>query len=397
MPELGLDCTLGFPSFRLELAERLPLTGITGLFGPSGTGKSTLLRVIAGLEQRARGRVSWAGECWQDDRRGLFVPPHRRGVAMVFQDSRLFNHLDVAGNLRYAWRRAPRGLTRPDLGQVVAALDLERLLSRLPATLSGGECQRVAIARAVLSAPRLLLMDEPLAALDSGRKREILPYIERLPAAFGLPVIYVTHAIDELTRLADDVALMGQGRMLVHGTVSEIMARSDLQPLTGRFEAGAVLDTRVAGHDDRYALTLLDLAGQTLKVPHLAEPLGSSLRIRIRARDVALALERPRGISIRNILEGRIETVEVEAGAFAEVTVALAPPLRLRARVTRETVAELGLQPGVAVCALVKSIALDRRTLGPVGRPAAAAGAPIVHGGEPAPERLLAETELYGL
>lgn len=395
MPELALNCIVQFPSFHLALAERLPLRGITGLFGPSGIGKSTLLRIIAGLERRAAGRVSWAGECWQDDSRKRFVPPHRRGVAMVFQDARLFNHLSVAGNLHYAWRRAPRSARRPNFDQVLAALELEPLLDRSPVTLSGGECQRVAIARALLSAPRLLLMDEPLAALDGGRKREILPCIKRLPGEFGLPVIYVTHAIDELTRLADHVALMGHGRLLAYGNVREIMARSDLQPLTGRFEAGAVLDTCIVGHDERYALTWLNLAGQILKVPYIGQQVGSPLRIRIRARDVALAVERPRGISIRNILQGRIDTVDVEPGAFAEITVALAPPVRLRARVTRETVTALDLRPNRPVYALVKSIALDRRTLGP-----AAATSPQSaddEAGIPAAHALLAETELDGL
>jgi molybdate transport system ATP-binding protein len=362
MPRLEIQSRVEFPGFRLAVDTGLPLEGITGLFGPSGHGKSTLLRVIAGLQHRSRGRLAFDGEIWQDDRRRIFLPPHRRGVGFVFQDAGLFPHLTVRGNLRYAEQRAPAA--RPELAfeRVVGFLDLGRLLDRRPAGLSGGERQRVAIGRALLTQPRLLMMDEPLSALDLKRKAEIIPYIERLRAETAVPVLYVTHSIEELSRVAGSVVLLSEGQVAAVGSIEEIMQRLDLHPLTGRFEAGSVLDARVLGHDRKYALTVLEIAGQQLRMPEVAAPAGSSLRIRVRARDVALALGKPREISIRNVLSGRIAAIEVEAGAFAEVSVDIGGPL-LRARITRESVDALGLAPPRPVFALIKSVALDRRLL----------------------------------
>ncbi len=360
MATLEIDIRLGLPDFTLEVAHSFALKGITALFGPSGCGKSTLLRVIAGFERGASGRVALGGEVWQDRRR--FVLPHRRGVGYVFQDTRLFAHLDVAGNLRYAERRAPLGgIARSD---VIEALDLGPLLRRRPVRLSGGERQRVAIGRTLLSHPRLLLMDEPLAALDGHRKHDLMPYIARLPGAFGVPILYVTHSIDEVTRLADDIVALSEGRLLAAGEVAATLERLDLPPVSGRFEAGSLIQARVKGVDRKFMLTLLDVAGQEMVMPGMAVPEGADLRLRVRARDVSLARRRPEEISIRNILAGRVAEIASEpTTAFAEVLVDIGGGQHLRARLTRASVSDLDLAPGAEVFVLVKSVAFDRRAL----------------------------------
>lgn len=370
MLELALDAHIAFETFDLELSHRFSLDGITGLFGPSGCGKSTLLRIVAGLERNASGRISFGNEIWLDSNGSVFVPPHKRGVGYVFQDARLFPHLSVGGNLRYAARRSRSVKSPIDVENVVAALDLSGLTQRHPTSLSGGERQRVAIGRTLLTRPRLLLMDEPLAGLDIQRKAEILPYIEKLPSTFGVPVIYVTHSIDEVARLAQRMVVLTAGRKVAEGTVTEVLERLDLQSATGRFEAGVVLTARVVAHDAKYRLTRLDHHGQTIDMPIADIAIGSEARLRIRARDVSLATERPKGISVRNILAGSIVQIEEEPEtAFAETLVDIGGA-RLRSRITRAAVAELSLVPGTPVFALVKSVAFDRRALAPaaVGR-----------------------------
>jgi molybdate transport system ATP-binding protein len=376
---LRLAVRLAFGGFALDLAdESVPLRGVTALFGPSGSGKTTVLRIVAGLERRARGRVGFADAVWQDDARRLFVRPHRRPVGYVFQDARLFDHLSVAGNLGYARRRAA-GADDRHAAEVVAALDLVGLMARRPAALSGGERQRVAIARALLTRPALLMMDEPLSALDLRRRAEIIPYIEALPARFGVPVLYVTHAIEEVARMADDMVVLADGRFIARGTAEEVMARLDLQPLAGHFEAGVLLDGTVTGHDPAFAMTVVDLSGPgggpasgpgagpgqgpSIRMPGVDVPVGQRVRLRVRARDVSIATERPANISIRNVLDAAIlSVVEEEERAFAEILLDVGGQ-QLRARLTREAVAALGLAPGTAVFALIKSIAFDRRLL----------------------------------
>jgi len=322
-----------------------------------------LLRAIAGLDREVGGRLCFAGHVWQDDARRIFVPPHKRGVGYVFQDARLFSHLSVAGNLRYAAHRARRESRAIEFDDVVDALDLAPLLDRQTMALSGGERQRVAIGRTLLARPQLLLMDEPLAALDLRRKAAILPYIERLPQTFGVPVLYVTHAIAEVAQVAQWMVLLSDGRASATGPVVELMERIDLYPMTGRFEAGVVLTARVTGHDAAYHLTDLDIGGQPLVMPALDLPVGGAVRLRIRARDVALATRKPDGISIRNVLSGTVAEVAEEADtAFAEVLVDLGGA-HVRARLTRRSVAELSLTPGGPVYALIKSVAIDRRMI----------------------------------
>jgi len=363
MPVLEIDIERPFGKFALNVAQEMGLDGITAVFGASGSGKTTLLRAIAGLDRGVAGRIRFAGQAWQDDARRVFVPPYKRGVGYVFQDARLFPHLSVGANLRYAARRARRESRPIDFDDVVDALDLSPLLDRQTTALSGGERQRVAIGRTLLSRPQLLLMDEPLAALDIRRRAAILPYIERLPQTFGVPVLYVTHAIAEVAQISQWMLLLSGGRVSAAGPVTELMERIDLYPMTGRFEAGVVLAARVTGHDESFHLTDLDVAGQRMVMPALDLPIGGEVRLRIRARDVALATQKPDGISIRNVLAGTVAAVAAEPEtAFAEVLVDLGGA-HVRARLTRRSVVDLGLAPGRPVFALLKSVAIDRRMI----------------------------------
>ncbi len=355
MSTLSLNVALDRPGFALRVAADLELTGITALFGPSGSGKTTLLRIIAGLEYEASGAVVFDGETWQSGE--ARVPTHRRRVGYVFQDGRLFRHLTVAQNLEFALRRSTKG-TRPsiELDDAIEALDLTSLLARRTPSLSGGEQQRVAIARALLTSPRLLLMDEPLSSLDVKRKREILPHIETLPEIFGVPILYVTHNVDEVARLANDVVLLVEGRVATQGSVTEVFERTDLGALTGGLEAGVVLRTQVAAHDDGVAT--LRVGTQQLRVPMTTAQVGTTRPIRIHARDVAIATVRPEKISIRNVLVGRIMLVEPGTNMNVELLLDVDGE-HLRARITRDALKELDLSVGREVFALVKSVALE--------------------------------------
>ena len=346
-----------FPGFALDVAFTAP-PGVTALFGPSGSGKSTVLAAVAGLLRPAAGRVALDGTVLLDTARGVAVPAEKRRCGVVFQDSRLLPHLSVEGNLRYGARRAPRGAEGPGFEEVVALLGIAPLLSRRPRALSGGERQRVAVGRALLSRPRLLLMDEPLAALDAPRRAGILPFLERLRDARGLPVLYVTHALDEVDRLADTLVLMDGGRVAAAGPVEALSARTDLPLLSGRRDAGAVLPCTVEGHEAGRGLTRLLFDGGALLVPLRAEAPGTRLRLRLRARDVAVATVLPRGISTHNILPATVAAVEPAGPHEAFVAMAVGPATVL-ARLTRDAVTQLALQPGAAVFALVKSTSFD--------------------------------------
>ena len=351
-------------AFTLAVDERLELAGITALFGPNGSGKSLTLRTLAGLETPESGRISCNGDVWLDAGQGLAVPAHRRPVAYVFQDARLFAHLNVERNLAFAEARARADgppVTRAD---VVETFGIAGLLDRMPQGLSGGERQRVAMARALLSRPSLLLMDEPLAALDVQRRAQALNFIEQIPDRFGVPVIYVTHQIDEVVRLASNMVLIAGGRIEAQGPAADLMARLDLPPFTGRFEAGSLIEAKVAGHVPAFALTVLELApGTIIEIPYLDFPAGETVRLRIRARDVSLATVKPKGISLRNVLAARVEEVQAEPDtAFAEVRLSVAGQA-LRARISRASAHDLKLRPGQNVHALVKATALDRRLL----------------------------------
>ena len=364
MIEIDVEKRLG--AFLLDARFAAPATGITALFGRSGAGKTTLVNLLAGLARPDRGRIAVGGEVLFSAEEGIDVPPERRRLGYVFQEGRLFPHYSVHGNLTYGRRRGTRG-GAIGFDAVVALLGLGALLDRRPGDLSGGEKQRVAIGRALLAEPRLLLMDEPLASLDAPRKAEILPFIEKLRDELHLPVIYVSHAMEEIVRLADTLVLMSEGRIAAVGPVEELTSRLDLRPLTGRYEAGAVIRATVAGHDVTYGLSELAFPGGRLRVAHVALPLGTPVRARIRARDVALATTRPIGISFRNIFAARVTEVAPERAPIVDVRLDIgtpAQPVALWARVTARAAHELGLTPGREVFALVKTVALDRASYG---------------------------------
>jgi len=358
--EVCAEVRLG--AFRLDV-DFAVAGGLTALFGRSGSGKTTLVNTIAGLVAPARGRVILDGTTLLDTGRRIAVPAHRRRLGYVFQDARLFPHLTVRANLNYGRAFAPARERRESLDRVVELLALGPLLARGPNGLSGGEKQRVAIGRALMASPRLLLMDEPLASLDEARKAEILPYIERLRDQGGLPIVYVSHSVGEVARLATTLVVLEAGRVTALGETGEVMSRLDLLPLTDRLDAGAVLEARVAGHDLGYGITALDTAAGPLRVPLVAAAPGTALRVRVRARDVLLATAPPLEISALNVLEGTV--VEIASGAGPSVDVRLdCGGAALIARVTRLSVAALGLAPGRRVYAVIKSIAFDQRTLG---------------------------------
>ncbi|MDD2867845.1 molybdenum ABC transporter ATP-binding protein [Neomegalonema sp.] len=357
---LDLDLTLTRPSFRLAAQGSFALSGVTTLFGPSGSGKTTLLRLIAGFEPEARGSLKLDGEEW------MGRPPHALPVGYVFQDARLFPHLSVERNLLYAWRRAPRDGSPIAWEEVVSRMDLGPLLKRRPETLSGGERQRVAIGRALLTRPRLMLMDEPLSALDRARKAAILPLIADLPRRFGIPVLYVTHAVEEALRLSEGLILMRDGEIYDSGPPLEVFARVPPAALGPEVESGAALEGRAGRYDPDYQILDVDLGGGTLlRVPvEAAPPEGAPLRLRIAAADVALArlplADLAQGdISIRNALPVRIQALEATGGPFVEARLALEGGGVLRARLTRLAAAEMDLKEGEAVFALVKAAALD--------------------------------------
>lgn len=348
---------LSHPGFALDVDLALPGSGVTALFGPSGSGKSSCLRCVAGLEHGARGRLVVAGETWQDSERGLFLPPHRRALGYVFQDANLFEHLDVRRNLLFGWKRVAPGERRLALEQVVELLGIAGLLTRMPARLSGGERQRVGIARALLTSPRLLLMDEPLAALDAERKAEILPYLERLTRELALPILYVSHAPDEVARLADHLVLLEQGRVLASGPTSAVLARLDL-PIALAEDAGVVLEGRVLGHDPDYGLLSLGLPGeQRVLLAHAPLPPGQALRIKVLARDVSLSLERQHS-SILNVLPATVAEIAPTRSPAQMLLRLDLGGTALLARITRYSLERLSLQPGSQVWAQLKSVAV---------------------------------------
>ena len=364
MIEVGVEKRLG--GFLLDVRFDAPASGIIALFGRSGAGKTTVVNMLAGLLRPDLGRIAIADEILFSSERGIDVPPERRRLGYIFQEGRLFPHYSVRGNLTYGMRHGARHPTIT-FDAVVALLGIEPLLERRPGDLSGGEKQRVAIGRALLAAPRLLLMDEPLASLDAPRKAEIMPFIERLRDELRLPIIYVSHAMEEIVRLADTLVLLSEGRVAAVGTVEDLTSRLDLRPLTGRYEAGAVIRATVAGHDVTFGLSELAFPGGRLRVSHVALPLGTPVRVRIRARDVALATTRPTGISIRNIFAARVVELAADRGPLVDVRLDIGTarqPVALWARITQRAAQELGLATGREVYALLKTVALDRASYG---------------------------------
>ena len=350
---------LKYSAFALEVDLHLPGRGVTALYGHSGSGKTTCLRCIAGLERAEDGFVQVNDEVWQDSRSGLFVPPHKRALGYVFQEASLFPHLSVRANLEFGLKRIPRAQRRVDMAQATELLGIGHLLERHPQHLSGGERQRIGIARALLTSPRLLLMDEPLAALDGKRKSEILPYLERLHDELDIPVLYVSHAQDEVARLADHIVLLRDGKALASGPIGETLARLDL-PLALGDDAGVVISGTVSAYDAHYQLLSLQLPGSALhmRVAHAPLALGKALRIKVQARDVSLNVQAEEHSSILNRLPVTV-IQEIAADNNAHVLVRLdAGGTPLLARITRFSRDQLQLHPGQTLWAQIKAVAV---------------------------------------
>lgn len=349
-----------WPGLDLDITFEAPGRGVTVLFGPSGSGKSTVLNIVAGLLQPEECRVGINGVVLADTAAHRSVDPDRRQTGFVFQESRLFPHMSVAANLRYGLRR--RRQYHIDFDPVVDLLGLGALLDRRPHSLSGGERQRVAIGRALLSQPHLLLMDEPLASLDAARKAEIIPYLARLTGALGVPILYVTHAWDEVARLADTLVLIEAGRALACGTLSDLAVRADL-PIARRDDAGAVLTCIVTAHEPARDLSQLAAGRARLLVPTVDAPLGAAVRVRIPAREVILAHGDTRGleaaISLHNILPGTIRAIAADAARRAALVEVDLGDAAVLARVTPDAVANMALAAGVPVLALIKSMSVE--------------------------------------
>ena len=347
---------IDWPGFSLDVDLSLPGRGVTALFGSSGCGKTTLLRSIAGLERPPKGFLRVNGDVWQDE--SIWVPTHRRPLAYVFQESSLFPHLSVMGNLQYGQHRASQA-SAFDLSQVIELLGIEALLTRKPDALSGGERQRVAIARALAVNPRLLLMDEPLAALDMQRKQEILPYLERMQKTLDIPIIYVTHAPDEVARLAHHIVMLENGKVVASGSLYDTLSRVDL-PLRLGDDRGVIIDAHVSEIDRQWHLARLDFADGTFWTRDQGLALQDTARLHILARDVSIAREKPLQSSIQNILAGRIDRCvddDIPGSVIVRVLIGETP---LLARITARAVADLALKPGDAVWVQVKSVALAR-------------------------------------
>lgn len=353
---MSVEARLRLPrgDFVLDVDLALPGRGVTAVFGPSGSGKTTLLRAVAGLEHAVDGHVKVGDMLWQDGEH--FVPVHRRSVGFVFQEASLFSHLNVRGNLEYGLRRVPESERRVSLERAIDLLGIAPILGRRTDSLSGGERQRAAIARALAVSPRILMMDEPLAAVDLMHKQEIMPYLESLHDELDIPVLYVSHAIDEVAGLADTLVLLEAGRTVAVGTTRDMLTHPKL-PFLHDAGAEAIVETVVAAHDDAFYLTYLDFPGGRFAVTRRPLPVGEVVRVRVAARDVSLTLEKQSGTSIMNLFPATIEDIVEDGRAQAMVRLA-AGEATLLSRITAKSAVDLGLKPGQSVYAQVKAVAL---------------------------------------
>jgi molybdate transport system ATP-binding protein len=341
--------------FALDVSLAIPMQGITGIFGASGSGKTTLLRCIAGLEEVSDGELAVAGEHWQKTSVSRAV--HEREIGYVFQEPRLFRHLDVRANIEYGMRRSAAD-DGADFSEVIDMLGLAKLLQRRPDELSGGEAQRVAIARALMRAPKFVLMDEPMAALDADRKNEILPFLERLHEKSSVPIVYVSHNIEEICRLCDHLVVLDNGRVVASGELQSVLVQLDLPQLGGE-QAGSVIAGRIDSYDAKFQLTRVAFSGGTIWLPGRIGEVGDARRLRIRANDISLCTEQPSNTTVLNLLEVIIEEVQ-DTPAPTQLIRLVAGSERLIARITRRSREELNLQPGDKVVAQVKAAAVCR-------------------------------------
>jgi molybdate transport system ATP-binding protein len=339
--------------FCLDVKLDLPLRGITGIFGQSGAGKTTLLRCVAGLERPEAGRLVVAGELWQDGFDKVWRAVHERNIGYVFQEPRLFDHLDVRGNIDYGMRRSVNE-SGAGVDHVIQLLGLEQLLTRKPDALSGGEAQRVAIARALLRSPQFVLMDEPLASLDQARKDEIFPFLERLHAESDIPIIYVSHNLDEICRLCDHLVVIDDGRVVADGDLQTVLVRTDLPALTGT-DAGSVIQGIVESFDEQDELSLVRFSGGSLWVPGRPGPMGATVRARIRANDISLCRSRPEQSTILNILPATVDDIQGDVGPSALVKLVMGRD-SIVARVTRRSARELAIKKGDELFVQIKSV-----------------------------------------
>jgi len=366
---IAIDVRKQLGDFTITARFESEARGIVALFGPSGSGKTSIINMLAGLLKPDNGCIEIDGRVLFDSKNGINLKVENRRIGYVFQESRLFPHMSVRSNLIYGRKRAPPGSREIDFDQVVNVLGIGQLLDQKPQTLSGGEQQRVALGRALLANPDILLMDEPLASLDVTRKSEILLFIEMVRDSFDVPIIYVSHAIDEIIRLADTLVLVDNGEIAAAGPVEELTSRLHLRRLTGRYDAGSVIPAKVESHEEEYGLTNLSFTGGILWVPRVKATKGTSVRVRIRARDVSLALQKPVGISQINILQGKISEIGSPRNDHndspphdIDICVDIGVPLWVR--ITRWSLDQMDLSEGKEVYALIKSTSIDRQSLG---------------------------------
>ncbi len=348
--------------FKLRAQLDAPTPGVLALFGRSGCGKTTLINIVSGLLQPDEGRVELDGVVLTDTRERVRVPVERRRIGYVFQDARLFPHLGVLANLRYGLRRAPKEGRSIGFDEVLALLGLEHLLERRPYQLSGGERQRVALGRALLSQPRLLLLDEPLAALDAARREEVLPYLETLRDKLSIPMVFVSHHLEEVLRLATRVALMEAGEIVASGTLSDISIRPELRAIVGPEAVGAVFEGFITGVDPAHGMADVQIGRGTLHVSVPDARMNARMRIQLLARDIILATEPPRGLSVRNALEGVITELSEDVGEALLVKVDIGAGAAVLARVTRHATEALGLRAGLSIWVLVKAVSARGHT-----------------------------------
>ncbi len=359
---LSVNITKAFGSFRLETQFEVEEGSITAIFGKSGAGKTSTINAIAGLTRPDVGVIQIGNTTLFDQNLRINLPIYKRQIGYVFQDDRLFPHMTVRNNLIYGTPKNRDVANSLNLTDITGLLELAPLLERRPRTLSGGEKQRVAIGRALLSNPKLLLMDEPLASIDVQHRFEILPFIQRVREKTGITIIYVTHALEEVIFIADQIILLSEGQVTAQGTVEEIMSRLDLHPMTSRFDAGAVISATYSGYDREFDLGELSFDGGTLRIAGLNAEIGIHLRAHIRARDVSLMLDKPKDTSVLNVFKGELIEIRHEDGPQLDLLINIGTPLI--ARITRKSLNDLNLDIGSKVYAMIKAVAIDRKTLG---------------------------------